>query len=89
MFVFKPFLSLIQPCNKCVAVFDHHCPYLNTCIGKQNYVSFLITLALGVIITGLVGGLGLWSASLRYSDPDRFDSVGGSSLFDGAVISCN
>mmetsp|Transcript_11197 Transcript_11197/g.33269 ORF Transcript_11197/g.33269 Transcript_11197/m.33269 type:complete len:240 (+) Transcript_11197:76-795(+) len=40
-------------CNKCVNGFDHHCVYLQTCIGEHNYKYFFHTrlhhLALGSI----------------------------------------
>lgn len=41
-------------CNKCVYSFDHHCVWLNTCIGGKNYRMFISLLILGVIMTLLI-----------------------------------
>jgi len=29
-------------CCKCVDVYDHHCPWVNNCIGKKNHRVFMV-----------------------------------------------
>lgn len=41
-------------CNKCVATFDHHCPWLNTCIGSQNYATFYTAIWALLAMLGVV-----------------------------------
>lgn len=33
-----------RACDKCVTGFDHHCVWLNCCIGERNYLQFIFLL---------------------------------------------
>lgn len=55
-------------CNKCVDCFDHHCKWLNTCVGRRNYVAFLVSVTTAFMIATLTFCLCVTDLALFFVD---------------------
>lgn len=49
-----PRSSHCRVCDNCVENIDHHCTFLNTCIGRRNYVPFMVFLAASIVSACIV-----------------------------------
>jgi len=63
-FASAPRTKHCRRCDKCIAGFDHHCLWLNTCIGTQNYRPWMVFVIL--LFNWSVLGSGIsWSTFFR------------------------
>lgn len=73
-----PRASHCASCNHCVMRFDHHCPFVNNCVGQRNYAFFTGFVSSATCLALIVLPLLFW-----YMTSD--DSAGGEGMaLDGA-----
>ncbi|CAG9317691.1 unnamed protein product [Blepharisma stoltei] len=59
-------------CNRCVDGFDHHCKWLNNCIGNQNYKKFILLLVCIDINMPILVGFGIKSLCTYFNDTEIY-----------------
>ncbi|KAK7198737.1 palmitoyl acyltransferase 11 [Novymonas esmeraldas] len=59
-------------CDKCVPGFDHHCRWLNSCVGAKNYRLFATFMSVAWVGMAWVGAFSLYTIQLMLRDIDGF-----------------
>lgn len=62
-------------CDRCVSNFDHHCKYLNNCIGGKNYHNFIRLLINVTLYCLTIIGQGIWIFILANQDQNFNNNI--------------
>ncbi|XP_053674799.1 uncharacterized protein LOC128725104 [Anopheles nili] len=72
-------------CNKCVGTFDHHCKWLNHCVGGRNYVAFLMCVVSAVIAALVILAAAITEIVLYHVQPAGWLNLAWFGLLDAAT----
>eukprot|EP00439_Symbiodinium_sp_Y106_P027903 s1192_g3.t1 len=65
-----PRASHCKDCDHCVLRFDHHCPFVNNCIGQRNYHFFIGFTTCAMLFAFVALPAIIWTVSKPNADPD-------------------